>query len=274
MPDPLAAPQTTGIHALRKLWQQACIVGLQLKPSVGQQRKFEGEMKMQRILKSAGLFVVPAIMAFSVAANADQWDKRTTITVNESIEVPGAVLPAGTYILKLVDSPSDRHIVQVMNEREDHVFATVLAIPNYRLEPRGKTVLTFYEVPAGQPQPVRAWFYPGDNYGQEFVYGKERFTQLSQTNTMTTTPAEPEPQPSVAAVEPAPAPEPAPVQVEAAPAPEPVIVAQNDAPPAMPSATPAPVMPQTSSNLPLFGLIGFLSIGAALALGSFAKRIN
>jgi len=215
---------------------------------------------MQRILKSAGLLVVPAIMAFSVAANADQWDKKTTITVNESIEVPGAVLPAGTYILKLVDSPSDR--------------PTVLAIPNYRLEPRGKTVLTFYEVPAGQPQPVRAWFYPGDNYGQEFVYGKERFTQLSQTNTMTTTPAAAveETQTTVAAVETAPTPQP--VQVETAPAPEPVIIAQNDAPPAMPLATPAPVMPQTSSNLPLFGLIGFLSIGAALVLGSFAKRID
>jgi hypothetical protein len=216
-------------------------------------------------------------MAFSVAANADQWDKRTIITVNESIEVPGAVLPAGTYILKLVDSPSDRHIVQVMNEREDHVFATVLAIPNYRLEPRGKTVLTFYEVPAGQPQPVRAWFYPGDNYGQEFVYGKERFTQLSQTNTMTTTPAaaaEETQQTTVAAVEPAPAPEPAPVQEAPAPAPEPVQVAQNEPPPAPPYVAPAPVMPQTSSNLPLFGLIGLVSIGAALVLGSFAKRID
>jgi hypothetical protein len=232
-------------------------------------------MKMQRILKSAGLLVVPAIMAFSVAANADQWDKRTIITVNESIEVPGAVLPAGTYILKLVDSPSDRHIVQVMNEREDHVFATVLAIPNYRMEPRGKTVLTFYEVPAGQPQPVRAWFYPGDNYGQEFVYGKERFTQLSQTNTMTTTPAaavEETQQTTVAAVEPAP--EPAPVQEAPAPAPEPVQVAQNEPPPAPPYVAPAPVMPQTSSNLPLFGLIGLVSIGAALVLGSFAKRID
>jgi hypothetical protein len=214
-------------------------------------------------------------MAFSVAANADQWDKRTIITVNESIEVPGAVLPAGTYILKLVDSPSDRHIVQVMNEREDHVFATVLAIPNYRMEPRGKTVLTFYEVPAGQPQPVRAWFYPGDNYGQEFVYGKERFTQLSQTNTMTTTPAaavEETQQTTVAAVEPAP--EPAPVQEAPAPAPEPVQVAQNEPPPAPPYVAPAPVMPQTSSNLPLFGLIGLVSIGAALVLGSFAKRID
>jgi len=233
---------------------------------------------MQKILKSAGLLVVPAIMAFSVAANADQWDKRTQITVNESIEVPGAVLPAGTYILKLVDSPSDRHIVQVMNEREDHVFATVLAIPNYRLEPRGKTVLTFYEVPAGQPQPVRAWFYPGDNYGQEFVYGKERLAELSQNTTTTTTAPSPvveNPQPTVAAVEPTPTPEPTPVQETPAPAPEPVQVAQNEPPPAMPTTTPAPVMPQTSSNLPLFGLIGFLSIGAALALGSFAaKRID
>jgi len=223
---------------------------------------------MQSILRSAGLLVVPAIMACGVAAHADQWDKMIKITVNETIEVPGAVLPAGTYVLKLVDSPSDRNIVQVMNERQDHVFATVLAIPNYRLQPSGKTVLTFYEVPIGQPQPVRAWFYPGDNYGQEFVYPKARNIAEATPPPAPVAPA-PEPAPVVAEAPPAPAP-PAPVET----APEPQIVASNEPPPAPPEIAPAPVMPQTASNLPVFALFGLLSAGAALVLGTFAKRMD
>ncbi len=85
------------------------------------------------------------------------------------------------------NSPSDRHIVQVFNERQNHIFATVLAIPNYRLRPTGETVMTFYEVPEGQPQPVRAWFYPGDDMGQEFIYPKSRNLSIAQNTSATTT---------------------------------------------------------------------------------------
>jgi len=232
-----------------------------------------------KILRSAGLLTAPLILACGVLAQADQWDKRTKITVNESIEVPGTVLPAGTYIFRLLDSPSDRHVVQVFNEREDHIFATVIAIPNLRLTPTGKTVLSFYEVPAGQPQPVRAWFYPGDDFGQEFVYPNERNVTVSQSADTTTTAA---PSPVVAAetLEPLPSSvataeiSAAPAVVDTTPAPAP-LVAANEPPAAyqtVPDAT--PVMPQTATNLPLFALLGLLSIGAALSIGIFAKRLG
>jgi LPXTG-motif cell wall-anchored protein len=229
---------------------------------------------MTRILKSAAFMTLPVLMACGVLAQADDWNKLTKITVDQPIEVPGAVLPPGTYIFKLLDSPSDRHVVQVFNERQDHVFASIIAIPNYRLTPTGHTVITFYEVPAGQPQPVRAWFYPGDNFGQEFVYPKERNLYVAQTDTTTnTTPApaveqtQTTQQAEVAQVETPPAPAP----VEPAPAPEPQIVAANEPPPA-PTPAPAPVMPQTGSNVPLFALLGFLTVGAALTLGAFSKQ--
>lgn len=230
---------------------------------------------MKNILQSAAFMTLPVLMACGVLAQADEWNKETKITVDQAIEVPGAVLPPGTYIFKLVDSPSDRHVVQVFNERQDHVFASVIAIPNYRLTPTGHTVITFYEVPAGQPQPVRAWFYPGDNFGQEFVYPKERNLYVAQTSdTTTTTPAPavaetPAPQAEVAQVEPPPAPAP----VEVAPVPVPEVVAANEPPPSpMPST--APVMPQTGSNVPLLALLGFLTVGAALTLGAFSKRMG
>jgi hypothetical protein len=80
-----------------------------------------------------------ASLALAPSAMADQWNKKTIITVNEAIQVPGKVLQPGKYVMKLLDSPSNRHIVQIFNEREDQLQTTVLAIPNYRLQPTGNT---------------------------------------------------------------------------------------------------------------------------------------
>src|SRR2546423_12886137 len=114
---------------------------------------------------------------------AQRYDKKTTVTFSAPVEIPGVnaqVLPAGTYVFKLLDSLSDRHIVQVFNKEENHVYATILAIPNYRLKATDKTVMTFAERKAGDPQAIRAWFYPGDNWGQEFVYPKAKALELAR----------------------------------------------------------------------------------------------
>ena len=89
-------------------------------------------------------------------------------------------LPAGTYVFKLLDSPSDRHIVQIFNQAEDHVYTTILAIPNYRLRATDKTVMTFRERGEGQPEAIHAWFYPGHEWGEEFVYPKSRALELAK----------------------------------------------------------------------------------------------
>jgi hypothetical protein len=82
---------------------------------------------------------------------------------------------------KLVDSQSSRNIVQIMNTRENRLYATVLAIPDYRLNPNSHTVMTFGEVGAGCAPAVKAWFYPGDNAGNRFVYGKAEAEQMAKT---------------------------------------------------------------------------------------------
>src|SRR4029077_1222797 len=86
----------------------------------------------------------------------------------------------GTYTFQLLDYLSDRHIVQIFNADGSHIIATILAINNYRLEPTGETVMKFSERPGDSPEALRAWFYPGDNFGQEFVYPKVRAIQLAQ----------------------------------------------------------------------------------------------
>src|SRR5271165_5318722 len=127
---------------------------------------------------------------FTPSARADDWNRKTVITFSGPVEIPGvhlagwAVLPAGTYVFKILDSKSDRHIVQIFSQDELTVYATILAIPNYRLQATDKTTITFRERPAGEPEALRAWFYPGRNSGEEFVYPKARAMELAKaTNT-------------------------------------------------------------------------------------------
>ena len=223
-------------------------------------------------------------VAFPSVGKGDQWNKKTTVTFSQPVEIPGVgaqVLPAGTYVFKLLDSSSDRHIVQVFNVRGDHVYATILAIPNYRLRTTDKTVMTFGERAAGQPEAIRAWFYPGANWGEEFVYPKTRAVELAKAtnqpvlsmpaelaNTITT-PLKSLDEPTVIALKQAP--------VEAV-KPTGEVVAMTEVvepPPAQAVAAtqrPARVLPHTASPLPLLALIGLLSLGAGLALSAVLKR--
>ena len=87
------------------------------------------------------------------AVRADAWNQRTVLTFSDTVQVPGATLPAGTYVFRLRDSQSDRYTVQILNERENHTYATVLAIPDYRDTAPEKTMVSFSmrRAPAGQP---------------------------------------------------------------------------------------------------------------------------
>ena len=226
-------------------------------------------------------------VVFSPGAKADEWNNRTVITFSGPVEIPGVhlkgwgVLPAGTYVFKLLNSQSDRHIVQIFNKDETVVYATILAIPNYRLQATGKTVMTFRERPAGLPEALRAWFYPGKVWGDEFVYPRAKALELAKTaNTpVLATPAElpVEVEKPILAVN-----EPVVVQLQQAPVVaikptgEEVEVAQVVTPPppepTVAQAEPA-TLPATASSLPLIALFGCLALGLAWTLRLVQKRV-
>jgi len=136
-----------------------------------------------RALVLASSAIALCAMVPNTASAQQGWDKKTMVTFSAPVEIPGIsaqVLPAGTYVFRLMDSPSDRHIVQIFSKDEKHLYANILAIPNWRLKPTDKTVMTFAERRAGEPQAIRAWFYPGDNFGQEFVYPKTKAIELAK----------------------------------------------------------------------------------------------
>ena len=102
-------------------------------------------------------------------AAADEWNKETILTFSRDVEIPGKVLPAGTYVFRLADSPADRHVVQVFDENR-RIVATILTIPVQRLKAADEPQVGFQEQPAGAPFPIKTWFYPGELGGEEFVY--------------------------------------------------------------------------------------------------------
>jgi len=233
------------------------------------------------------IFAVLALTLLAVTltpgVRADEWNKKTVMTFNQPVEIPGQILPAGTYTFVLLDSPSDRHIVQIFDADGSHIIATVLAINNYRLRPTGDTVVKFAERAGDNPEALKAWFYPGDNFGQEFVYPKQRAIELAVIVK--------EPVPALAAdtdIKVVPIVAETPEQKEV-----PVADAIEITPPAAEAVTPAPVvqettpapavetapapvvetqqLPQTASQLPLIMLLGLLSLGAALALKRFSS---
>jgi hypothetical protein len=266
-------------------------------------------MEVDKKMKNLAFIKIAACAALLFAAlspravRADSWDKKTNITFSDAVQVPGATLPAGTYVFKLLNSSSDRYVVQIFNERQDHVFATILAIPDYRLNPPEKTHISFYEAPAGQPEPIKAWFYPGDNFGREFVYSKAEAdviataahetvpteASIGTVSTAQNTAVVPEEKPAVGAQVTAPEPStedsdsadsaPAPLVADSEPAP---MVASDDTAsedqqpqPAQDAAAPSTAapstndtssMPSTGSELPLAGLIALSSIAGALSL--------
>jgi hypothetical protein len=231
--------------------------------------------RINPVLLTLSLLIAPAVV------HADTWDKKTTVNFSQPVEVPGYVLQPGKYVMKLVNLSADRHVVQFTNERENHVYATASAVPAYRNEVSDKTVITFYEVPAGQPEAMKNWYYPGDNFGQEFVYPQGHFSQVAAVTRQTNLTAAPE----VAAGSTAPplpanvvAPVPsdaAPVSSEAAPVEiaqaTPPASPQTEAAPASAPAPPPAGLPETASKLPEIALLGFLFVGGALTARSLRR---
>jgi hypothetical protein len=138
--------------------------------------------KSIRVWSTAFVMLSIATLGLGLAqrAAADLSDKKTVVTFSAPVEIPGKVLTPGTYVLKLLDSSSDRNIVEVYDKDEKKLDATILAVPDYRLKPSDKPLIRFEERPSNTPEAIKAWFYPGDNYGVEFVYPHERAGMLAK----------------------------------------------------------------------------------------------
>jgi len=213
---------------------------------------------------------------------ADDYNRRTVVTFNEPVMIAGVpvvTLEPGTYVLKLAGSQNSRNIVEVLNEREDELFTTALAIPNFRVVRTGKSQFSFWETPRDNPPALKAWFYPGDHWGQEFVYPKGLAAKMARDTgkTVLTTPAE-----TVAELATAPV-----AEVTKAGEEKPLEAAYTAPPAEVAAAEPAPAvaevaaaepepkpaeLPATGSPFFVIGLAGLIAAAAGLTLRRLAYR--
>lgn len=220
-------------------------------------------MKDVRIIAA----VVAVGLAGAVRADVAP-DKKSTFTITTSVEVPGAILDPGTYVVKLVDTESNRNIVTFMSADEKKIFATAIATPHVAAEDPHHSTFMFYAVPEGSTKVLRTWFAPNDRYGQDFVYPAERAAALKET-----TSAEVPVMTAEQSNEIVNRMKPAAMVAENEP-PRPAAASAADSvydAPASTTADATTALPKTASHRPLLLAAGLLALGVASAL-RFAGR--
>jgi hypothetical protein len=230
------------------------------------------------------------LLTLNPAARATEWEKTTVITFPYTVQVPGAVLGTGTYVFKLNESPSNRNMVMIYDQNQQRLVTSVLAVPAFRFDASDNDIVRFSERPAGQPPAVAEWFYPGDNYGQEFVYTNYQPAQISQVNTTdqgtpqdtTTTPSQDTSTPAATSqpATPSDASQTTAPQTDTTPAATPdtsntqttpAAAAPADNTNSTTTSTDTAQLPKTASPLPLVGLMGLLFAAAAFGLRRKAR---
>jgi len=125
------------------------------------------------------LFVLGLLIAVIITlpvAHADDWNQTTRFTFSQPIQIPGQVLPAGTYRFQLANT-DNRHLVQIF--REDRTLvATLYSIPRMRNGNAAEVAITLADRGKTQPQAIVAWFFVGEVEGHEFVYPKQEKQEL------------------------------------------------------------------------------------------------
>src|SRR5689334_19552760 len=123
-----------------------------------------------------------ALLAVGLAgtAHADEWNKLTYLTFSGPVQLPGITLPAGTYRFELADPDSSRRIIRVSDKDGSKNYGMFLSISDEKLEPSDNPVVMFKETPAGAPQAVQAWFYPGERHGYEFAYPHDQALKIAK----------------------------------------------------------------------------------------------
>jgi LPXTG-motif cell wall-anchored protein len=238
-----------------------------------------------------GVCVLALLAMFAPGARASESDQKVVTTFNAPVEIPGQVLPPGTYVFKILDIWSTRDVVRVFNADESKVLATTIAIPRYRTNPTDKAVFVFEERGSNSPQALEAWYYPGYTYGHQFIYAARITPEAVKANSAVT----PAPSNESTANQPNAPEELSPALSAGANKSEPTAedltqstqstektqTTQSQTTPNTSTTTSGTStdqvdkeLPKTSSTTPLIALIGILLLGGALGLKTLASRVS
>lgn len=142
-------------------------------------------MLSKRLITSACAAAILTTMS-GMPAQAQTMDSRTEFTFNQPVELPGVTLPPGTYVFRFVDATTSRQVMQVQaKDASNKTYGMFLTISAQRPRPSNDAEIRFMETPAGQPTAVKTWWYPGNTIGREFIYPKSQARRLAQATNQT-----------------------------------------------------------------------------------------
>jgi hypothetical protein len=141
-------------------------------------------MKINKGYIAVGLVIAFALF-FELAAHADESDEAIFMTFSAPVQIPGHVLPAGSYLFERADRGSEPNVVQVFSSDRTVLYGTFLTVETERLEPTGHTTVTLAEPESGGTPALLKWFYPGRDTGHEFVYSKQAEKELARDHQQT-----------------------------------------------------------------------------------------
>jgi hypothetical protein len=138
----------------------------------------------EKLVNAKKVFItLGLLLAFGVtlpSARADENDQATKLTFNQAVQIPGHVLPAGTYWFMLTNTQYSRNIVAIYNANRSTVIATVLTVDTRSATAPDQTAVTFAAPEPMQPQALLSWFYPGDPTGHQFMYSSKERMELAR----------------------------------------------------------------------------------------------
>src|SRR5260370_218479 len=138
-------------------------------------------MNIRKAISILGLLLALAIIL--PVARADEYDQASQLTFSQPVQIPGRVLPAGTYWFVLADiSIVNRNLIHIFNADRSTLYATVSTITAERARSSDHTALTFAERESTQPSAILDWFYPGRKTGHEFLYAAQDEKELASAN--------------------------------------------------------------------------------------------
>src|SRR5579862_7007883 len=114
-------------------------------------------MKINKFALVLGIVIAATLFA-EVAAHADESNESSKLTFNKPIQIPGQVLPAGSYLFKLGDPNGDYNLVQIFNADGTHLYAQVEGITTERTESTDHTAVTLAETGSKKPDVLLNWF--------------------------------------------------------------------------------------------------------------------
>jgi hypothetical protein len=136
-------------------------------------------------IATIGLLFLLAFLIATPATRADESNQATRVTFSQPVQIPGRVLPAGTYVFELPSDVTQHYLVRIFNADHTALYATIFTISAERQQATGNTAFTFADRGSAGPEAIVTWFYPGDTTGHQFLYPQPVEKELASAKLVT-----------------------------------------------------------------------------------------